>query len=135
VKIPGRVSSVVRGFATSEALAVRAVFSTRVLAVQPTAGDVSAQSADSLNITGSTAGVTPQPSAERGWLSDFHVSGFVSPTFGIYEPPHALNNADNVFARGPVRSKAGPGTNFGVGSCLSSVRNGSGSDEVFCRCT
>jgi hypothetical protein len=127
VKIPGRVSSVVRGFATSEALAVRAIFSARALSLLSTAGDVPAQSADSLNITGSTAGVTPQQSA------DFQVSGFVSPTFGIYQPPYAFNSADKVFAQGPVRSKAGPGTNFGVGNCLSSVRSGSGSDEVFCR--
>jgi hypothetical protein len=63
---------------------VGAIFSARALAVQSTADDVSAQSADSLNITGSTAGVTPQPSAERGWLSDFHVSGFVSQTFGMW---------------------------------------------------
>jgi hypothetical protein len=87
VKIPGRVSSVVRGFATSGALTVGAMFFARALAVQSTAGDISAQSADSLNITGSTVGVTPQPSAERGWLSDFHVSGFMSQTFGMWEDP------------------------------------------------
>ena len=67
MKIPGRASSVVRGFATSGALA--AVQFARAPAVQSTAGDVSAQPADSLNITGLTARVTPQPSAERGRLS------------------------------------------------------------------
>ncbi len=44
------------------------------------AGDVSAQPANTLNITGSTAGVLPQPATETGWLSDFHVSRFVSQT-------------------------------------------------------
>ncbi len=68
MKIPGRLSGVVRGFATSGALA--AVQFARAPAVQSTAGNVSAQPADSLNITGSTARVTPQPSAERGWLSE-----------------------------------------------------------------
>ncbi len=65
MKIPGRLSGVVRGFATSGALVVPAIFFARALAVQSAAGDVSAQSADSLNITGSTAGVTLQPSATR----------------------------------------------------------------------
>ena len=68
MRIPGRVSSVVRGFATSGASA--AVHLARAPAVQSTAGDVSAQPADSLNITGLTARVTPQPSVEIGWLSE-----------------------------------------------------------------
>jgi hypothetical protein len=56
------------------------------------AGDVSAQPANTLNITGSTAGILPQPSAERGWFSDFHVSGFVSQTFGMWQNPEALRD-------------------------------------------
>jgi len=65
VKIPGRASSVVRGFVTSGALAVGAIFFARALAARSTARNISAQSADSHNITGSTAGVTLQPSATR----------------------------------------------------------------------
>jgi hypothetical protein len=65
VKIPSCASGVVRGFATSGALAVPVIFFARAPAVQSTASDVSAQSADSHNITGSTAGVTLQPSATR----------------------------------------------------------------------
>ena len=65
MKIPGRLSGVVRGFATSGAPSDGAVFFARAPAVQSTASDVSAQSADSHNITGSTAGVTLQPSATR----------------------------------------------------------------------
>src|SRR6266851_4263360 len=58
VKIPGRLSGVVRGFATSGALAIGAIFFARALAARSTARNISAQSADSHNITGSTAGVT-----------------------------------------------------------------------------
>jgi hypothetical protein len=94
VKIPVRVSSVVRGFVTSGAPAAGAIFFARALAVQPNADNVPAQSADSLNITGSTAGMTPQPSAERGWLGDFHVSGFVSQTFGC-----GRIRSDEIFCR------------------------------------
>jgi hypothetical protein len=53
------------------------------LAAQSMAGAVSARPANSLNITGSTAWVLAQPTSERGWLSDFHVSGFVSQTIGL----------------------------------------------------
>jgi hypothetical protein len=111
VKIPGRLSGVVRGFVTSGALAVGAIFFARALAVQSTASDVSARSADSLNITGSTAGVT------------------------LAAIGYAFSRTDSVFAGGPVRAKAVPGGNFGVGDCLFSIRNGSGSDEIFSRCT
>jgi hypothetical protein len=111
VKIPGRLSGVVRGFATSGALAIGAIFFAHALAAQSAAGDVSAQSADSHNITGSTAGVT------------------------LAAIGHGFSRADSVFAGGPVRRKAGPGANFGVGNYLSSVRNGFGSDEIFCRHT
>jgi hypothetical protein len=65
VKIPGRLSGVVRGFATSGALAIGAIFFARALAARSTARNISAQSADSHNITGSTAGVTLQQSATR----------------------------------------------------------------------
>jgi len=111
VKIPSCASSVVRGFVTSGALAVGAIFFARALAARSTARNISAQSADSHNITGSTAGVT------------------------LAAIGYAFSRADSVFAGGPVRAKAGPGANFGVGNCLFSIRNGSGSDEIFCRCT
>ena len=65
MKIPGRLSGVVRGFVTSGALAVGAIFFARALAARSTARNISAQSADSHNITGSTAGVTLQQSATR----------------------------------------------------------------------
>ena len=111
MKIPGRLSGVVRGFATSGALAIGAIFFARALAARSTVRNISAPSADSHNITGSTAGVT------------------------LAAIGYAFSRADSVFAGGPVRRKAGPGANFGVGNYLSSVRNGFGSDEIFCRCT
>jgi hypothetical protein len=56
------------------------------------AGDVSTQPANPLNITGSTAGALPQPATETGWLSNFHVTGFVSQTFGMWQNPAALRD-------------------------------------------
>jgi hypothetical protein len=56
------------------------------------AGDVSAQPANTLKITGSTAGVSPQPASEAGWLSPLHVSGFLSQTFGMWQNPTALRD-------------------------------------------
>jgi len=82
VKIPGRVSDVVRSLAGSGVVAA-VVFFSLALAAQSMAGAVSAQPANSLNITGSTAWLLAQPTSERGWLSDFHVSRFVSQTIGL----------------------------------------------------
>ena len=76
MKIPSRVSGVVSGFATSGALAAGVIFPAPVLSAHRTAGDVSAKSAESLNIAGSIAEVTPQPS-ERGWLRNSRMSGRV----------------------------------------------------------
>ena len=83
MKIPVRVSGVVRGCATSRVLAAGAIGSATALAVHFTAGDVLAKSADSLNITGSPAWVLAQPTSDRGRLSDVYVSGFVSQTIGL----------------------------------------------------
>ena len=107
MKIPVRVSSVVRGFATSRALVAGAMSFAPALPVHLTAGDVSAKSAGSLNITDSIAGVVPQPSVERGWLTDFHVVGDCAP--------------DIWHVRGTAIT--------GEGNRLSSIRNEFGSDE------
>ena len=82
MKIPGRVSDVVRSLAGSGVLAA-VVFFALALAAQSMAGAVSAQPANSLNITGSTAWVLARPTSERGWLSDSHMSGFVRQTIGL----------------------------------------------------
>jgi hypothetical protein len=99
VKIPVRVSSVVRGFATSRVLTAGAIGSAPALAAQSTAGDYSAQPAGLLHITGSTPGVMPQPSAERRWLPDFRVSGFVSRTFGMLGGGAAIAGVGNRLPR------------------------------------
>ncbi len=64
---------------------------------QSRAGDLSALPAQELNVTGATssvlpdtAGQVPTASAESGWLSGFHVSGFLSQTFGMWQNPSAL---------------------------------------------
>jgi hypothetical protein len=55
------------------------------------AGDLSALPAQGLNVTGATssvlpdtAGQAPTATAESGWLSGFHVSGYLSQTFGMW---------------------------------------------------
>jgi hypothetical protein len=66
---------------------------------QSIAGDLSAMPAQGLNITGATssvlpdtAGQAPTATAEAGWLSGFHVSGFLSQTFGMWQNPSALRD-------------------------------------------
>ena len=80
VKIPVRVSSVVRGFATSKSLAAGAIFSAPALAVHLTAGDVSAKSADSLNITGSIAGGNATATSGRRVAEGLPCVGVCEPT-------------------------------------------------------
>ena len=53
------------------------------------AGDLSLQSADTMNITNSSSKLLPQSQAgESGWLSGLHVSGYVSQQFGMWQDPH-----------------------------------------------
>jgi hypothetical protein len=54
-----------------------------------TAGDLSPQPADSLNITNSSTKLLPQTqAAEESWLSGLHVSGYLSQQFGMWQNPH-----------------------------------------------
>ncbi len=87
MKIPVRVSSVVRGFVTSGAPAAGAIFFARALAVQPNADNVPAQSADSLNITGSTAGITPQPFGGKRVAGRLPCVGVCEPDIWLWEDP------------------------------------------------
>ena len=64
---------------------------------QSMAGDLSAMPVQGLNVTGATssvlpdtAGQAPAATAENGWLSGLHVSGFLSQTFGMWQNPSAL---------------------------------------------
>jgi hypothetical protein len=61
------------------------------------AGDLSALPAQGLNVTGATSSVLPDTAGqaqtatpEGGWLQGFHVSGFLSQTFGMWQNPSAL---------------------------------------------
>jgi hypothetical protein len=57
------------------------------------AGEVS-DSADSLSVTGATAGALPQASgtSESSLLSGLHVSGYLQQTFGMWQDPPALRD-------------------------------------------
>jgi hypothetical protein len=68
-----------------------------VLAVgaSASAGDLSAQPAGGLSVTGSSLNALPQTSgatAENSWLSGLHVSGYLSQTFGMWQNPSALRD-------------------------------------------
>jgi hypothetical protein len=56
------------------------------------AGDLSAQPADTLSVTGAPTHILPQDRAASGseWYSGFHMSGYASQTFGMWQNPTAL---------------------------------------------
>jgi hypothetical protein len=57
------------------------------------AGDLSAQPDNGLSVTNQAAQLLPQTqSAETGWLSGLHISGYGSQTFGMWQNPTALRN-------------------------------------------
>jgi hypothetical protein len=57
------------------------------------AGDLSVQSDNGLDVTNQAAQVLPQTqSAESGWLSGLHVSGYGSQTFGMWQNPTTLHD-------------------------------------------
>ncbi|MGH9828575.1 MAG: DUF1302 family protein, partial [Blastocatellia bacterium] len=63
------------------------------LCVNPSwAGDVSSVPANTLSVTNTVSNVMPQASAENGWLSGLHVSGFLSQTFGMWQNPTTLKD-------------------------------------------
>jgi hypothetical protein len=74
-----------------------------ISATQASAGDLSAQPRDSLSVVGSNTGVLPGAAgalpgsggpvaAESGWLSRFHVTGYLSEQFGMWQNPSALRS-------------------------------------------
>src|SRR5258708_175232 len=56
------------------------------------AGDLSAQPNDALNVTGAPTHLLPQDQATGGneWYSGFHMSGYASQTFGMWQNPTTL---------------------------------------------
>jgi len=81
------------GIGKSFEMALLALLLTGLSATQGLAGDVSPQAADSLNVSTSTTNLLPQSqAAEAGWLNGFHVSGYASQTFGMWQNPTALRD-------------------------------------------
>ncbi len=66
-----------------------------ISATQASAGDLSAQPRDSLSV-GASTGALPQAggpvAAETGWLSRFHVTGYLSEQFSMWQNPSALRS-------------------------------------------
>src|SRR5216683_3190537 len=67
-----------------------------ISATQASAGDLSAQPRDNLTVVGSSTGALPQAggpvAAESGWLSRFHVTGYLSEQFGMWQNPSGLRS-------------------------------------------
>src|SRR5216683_5911147 len=67
-----------------------------ISATQASAGDLSAQPRDSLSVVGSSTSALPQAggavAAETGWLQRFHVTGYLSEQFGMWQNPTALRS-------------------------------------------
>src|SRR5713226_2195669 len=67
-----------------------------ISATQASAGDLSAQPRDTLGVVGSNTGALPQAggavASETGWLSRFHVTGYLSEQFGFWQNPTALRS-------------------------------------------
>jgi hypothetical protein len=65
-----------------------------ISATQASAGDLSAQPRDSLGVVGSNTSALPQAggpvASETGWLSRFHVTGYLSEQLGMWQNPSAL---------------------------------------------
>src|SRR5579863_7384542 len=79
-------------------IAVAGLFAVGLSATATLAGDLSAQPANGLSVSNSTTGVLPQtegatnPAGESGWLSQLHVSGYASQTFGMWQNPSTLKD-------------------------------------------
>src|SRR6266852_7327127 len=67
-----------------------------ISATQASAGDLSAQPRDSLGVVGSSSGALPQAggavASESGWLQRFHVTGYLSQQFGMWQNPTTLRS-------------------------------------------
>ncbi len=75
---PARVITIVAAAMLGMALA----------ATNSSAGDLTAQPADGLEVTNSSTKLLPQEqAAESSWLSGLHVSGYASQTFGMWQNP------------------------------------------------
>src|SRR5712691_9159144 len=67
-----------------------------ISATQASAGDLSAQPRDSLSVVGSNTSALPQAggpvAAESGWRQRFHVTGYLSEQFGMWQDPPSLRS-------------------------------------------
>jgi hypothetical protein len=80
---PARVITIVAAAMLGVALA----------AASSSAGDLTAQPTDGLEVTNSATKLLPQnQAAEASWLSGLHVSGYASQTFGMWQNPSALRD-------------------------------------------
>jgi len=75
---------------------VAAIFLFAGISATASAGDLSAQPRDSLGVIASSTSALPQAggavASESGWLQRFHVTGYLSEQFGMWQNPSALRS-------------------------------------------
>ncbi|HLW71745.1 MAG TPA: hypothetical protein VKS22_14115 [Candidatus Binataceae bacterium] len=83
-------------------VAAAAMLAVALGAANSSAGDVTASPADGLDITNSSTKLLPDGQAsESSWLSGFHMSGYATQTFGMWQDPsstHAWTRSSNQLA-------------------------------------
>ena len=85
-------SKILGGTAKFSQIAVIALGLAVIAATSAAAGDLSAQPTDAISVTGTPTHLLPQDQATGGheWYSGFHMSGYASQTFGMWQNPTAL---------------------------------------------
>ena len=89
------ISGVLGEFRKLSVTVAAAVILCGICATNGLAGGISANSGDSLEVSGATSGVLPQAAGapgESGLLSNYHVSGYASQVFGMWQDPPALRD-------------------------------------------
>jgi hypothetical protein len=88
-----RISGGSRGAGKFLAITAAAMLGMALAAVNSSAGDLTAQPTDGLDVTNSSTKLLPDTQAsESSWLSGLHVSGYASQTFGMWQNPSALKD-------------------------------------------
>src|SRR5712664_3357811 len=90
------LSATLRGTGKFLRIVVAILLFAGISATQASAGDLSAQPRDSLGVVGASTGALPQPggavASESGWLQRFHVTGYLSQQFGMWQNPTTLRS-------------------------------------------
>jgi hypothetical protein len=93
-----KLSVALRGTREFFCIAAASLFLLVIGIASATAGDLSSQPGDQMSVTGSTselaqgAATAPVPGGENTWMQRFHVTGFLTQLFGMWEDPPSLRS-------------------------------------------